>query len=147
MSGVEVAGFVLAVFPLAITALEHYRESADVLGIWWKFRKEYRTWNHSLSLCRLSFESNLEEFLLPLIADEEQLQSLLAKPDGPEWKNPDLERRLRERLPKSYELYVESIDRIKDLMNELKHELGIDKAGFHGKVSQEDVSLPTQNIL
>lgn len=42
MSGVEAAGFVLAAFPLLISALEHYRESAEVLKDWWRFKREYR---------------------------------------------------------------------------------------------------------
>jgi hypothetical protein len=87
----------------------------------------------------LAFEQNLEEFLLPLIADDDELQQLIADPNGPEWKNPELETRLRQRLPKSYDLYLESIDRIKDVMNDLKHELRIDKAGFRSKVSEDDV--------
>ncbi|KAH8805201.1 hypothetical protein F5884DRAFT_442401 [Xylogone sp. PMI_703] len=142
MSGVEVAGFVLAAFPLGITALEHYRETAEVLGDFWKIRREYKTWTHQLNICRLCFEQNLEEFLLPLIADEEELQRLIAEPDGSEWKNPELEKRLRQRLPKSYDLYLESINRIKDVMNGLKYELGINKAGFQSKVSEDgDVRL------
>lgn len=42
MSGVEAAGFVLAAFPLLISALEHYRESAEVLKDWWRYKREYR---------------------------------------------------------------------------------------------------------
>lgn len=42
MSGVEAAGFVLAAFPLCISALEHYRESAEVLKDWWRYKREYR---------------------------------------------------------------------------------------------------------
>lgn len=42
MSGVEAAGLVLAAFPLLISALEHYRESAEVLKDWWRYKREYR---------------------------------------------------------------------------------------------------------
>jgi hypothetical protein len=147
MSGVEAAGLVLAAFPLTISALEHYRDAADTLGVFWKIRREYKTWMHSLNICRLAFEQNLEEFLLPLIADEDELQRLLAEPDGPEWKNPELEKRLRQRLPKSYDLYLESIDRIQDVMNELEHELGIHKVGFQSKVAEQDVSLTFAHLI
>lgn len=140
MSGVEIAGFVLAAFPICITALEHYRESAEVLGQFWQIRREYKKWTHSFNICRLAFEQNLEELLLPLIADEDELQQLIATPGGPRWKNPELETRLRQRLPKSYDLYLESIDHIKDIMNDLKHELGTDRAGFQSKVFEDNVS-------
>jgi hypothetical protein len=140
MSGVEVAGFLLAAFPLAISALEHYRDAAEPLGIFWKIRREYKTWMHNLNFCRLAFEQNLEEFLLPLIADEDELQQLIADPGGPEWKNPELDERLRRRLPKSYDLYLESISRIKDVMDELNGVLGIHNAS---QVSEDEVGNTT----
>lgn len=130
MSGVEIAGFVLAAFLICISALEHYCESAEVLGLFWQIRREYKKWMHNLNICRLAFEQNLEEFLLLLIADEDELQQLIAAPSGPQWKNPELETRLRQRLLKLYNLYLESIDHIKDVINDLKHELGNDRAGF-----------------
>lgn len=91
---------------------------------------------HNLNFCRLAFEQNLEEFLLPLIADEDELQQLIADPGGPEWKNPELDERLRRRLPKSYDLYLESISRIKDVMDELNDILGIHNAC---QVSEDEV--------
>ncbi len=106
MSGIEAAGFVLAAFPLAISALEHYRATAETLGVFWKIRREYKTWTRSLNICQLAFEQNLEQFLLPLIADEDELQRLISGPGSPEWQNPELEMRLRQRLPKSYYLYL-----------------------------------------
>jgi hypothetical protein len=87
MSGVEVTGLLLGAFPLFISTLEHYRDTAETLGVFWKIRKEYKTWTHSLNICQLAFEQNLQELLLPLIVDEDELQKLIAEPDGPEWKN------------------------------------------------------------
>jgi len=143
MSGIEAAGFVLAAFPLAISALEHYRTTAETLGVFWKIRREYKTWTHGLNICQLAFEQNLEQFLLPLIADEDELQRLISEPGSPEWQNPDLETRLRQRLPKSYDLYLESIEHIKEVMNNLKGELGINKPSFQNKLQEDDVGLPT----
>jgi len=41
MSGVEIAGFVLAAFPLLISAGEHYREGFEPLVKWKKFRTDF----------------------------------------------------------------------------------------------------------
>jgi hypothetical protein len=49
------------------------RDAAEVLGNFWKIQREYKKWKHKLDFCRLGFEQNLEEFLLPLIADEDEL--------------------------------------------------------------------------
>lgn len=139
MSGVEAAGFVLAVFPLLISALEHYRESAEVLKSWWGFKKEYKKCKQNINIQRLIFEENLEELLAPVIKDDDQLNLLLAEPGGTRWKDPDLEMRLKERLPKSYELYLGIIREIKDVMEELKQELGISKVCLQEKVACEEV--------
>lgn len=138
MSGVEVAGFLLAAFPLAISALEHYKDAAEPLGVFWKIRREYKTWMHNLNFCRLAFEQNLEEFLLPLIAGEDELQRLIADPGGPDWKNPELDERLRQRLPKSYDLYLESINRIKDVMDELNDLLCINNTCFQSQLQMSE---------
>ena len=63
-----------------ISGLEHYRESAEVLESWWKIKREYQKCMRNLNYHKLAFEGNLEELLLPLIADEEQLQRLLEDP-------------------------------------------------------------------
>ncbi|KAE9376715.1 hypothetical protein N431DRAFT_453111 [Stipitochalara longipes BDJ] len=76
----EIAGFVLAAIPLMISGLEHYRESAEVLENWWKIKREYQKCMRNLKYHKVSFEENLEELLLPLIADEERLQRLLKDP-------------------------------------------------------------------
>jgi hypothetical protein len=142
MSGIEVAGLLLGIFPLIITGLEHYRETASVLGVFWKIRRKYLVWMHSVNICKLAFENNLEELLLPLIADDDQLKLLIADPQGPEWQNPQLEQCLRERLPKSYDLYLESISHIKETMDQLSHELGVDNSRFQSKVSLYGVGTP-----
>jgi hypothetical protein len=79
----EIAGFVLAAIPLMISGLEHYRESAEVLESWWKIKREYQKCMRNLKYHKVSFEENLEELLLPLIADEDKLHRLLNDPGKP----------------------------------------------------------------
>ena len=82
MSGVEVAGFALAAFPLLISALEHYREGWEIMGDFWKIRKEYKKCQQDLKLQKLVFEENLEQLLGNLVSDEDVLTALIAKPGG-----------------------------------------------------------------
>jgi hypothetical protein len=63
-----------------ISGLEHYRESAEVLESWWKIKREYQKCIRNLKYHKVAFEENLEELLLPLIADEDKLQQLLNNP-------------------------------------------------------------------
>ena len=141
MSGIEVAGLVLGAFPLALSALGKYRETAETLAIFWKIRREYKAWTQNLNICKLVFEQNIEEFLLPLIVDDEELDELIKQPGGEKWRDPELEGRLRQRLPKSYDLYLEIIDRIHDVMKDITRELGIERPDFQSKITEGEVSV------
>lgn len=141
MSGVEAAGFVLAAFPILISALEHHRQGYEVLEDWWRFKKEYKKCKQDLKLQKLVFEENLEQLLRPLIQDEEDLRLLLAEPGGNKWKDGKLEQELKKRLPKSYESYSEIMDEVKDVMESLKDELGISKVYFQNRLECEEVGI------
>ncbi|TVY53885.1 hypothetical protein LCER1_G004426 [Lachnellula cervina] len=137
MSGIEVAGLVLGAFPLMISALEHFRETAEVLEGWWKIKCEYRKCMRNLKYHKLAFEENLEELLLPLVADEDKLQLLLKEPGGPAWKDQELEDTLRERMPKTYSSYSDTIEMMLETVEELDDALGMNKAYFQERVMGE----------
>ncbi|KAK7425123.1 hypothetical protein QQX98_000037 [Neonectria punicea] len=137
MSGIEVAGLVLGAFPLLITALEHYRDVAEASKVFWKIKREYKRWVHDLKICELAFERNLEFLLLPLIVDDDEVQGLLKDPGGHKWQDPELEVRLKERLLKSYHLYLESIGWIREIIEQIKEELGVDSLSFQTKISDD----------
>jgi hypothetical protein len=136
MSGIEVAGIVLGAFPLLIHALESYREGAEVLNDWWNIKRAYKKCRQDLSYHKLLFEGNVELFLLPLVVDEDELKVLMANPGDAAWKDPNLEKRLENRLPKSYHLFLDIVGDIKRLMEELGVELGIDDAMFQAGVNR-----------
>lgn len=127
MSGVEAAGFVLAVLPLLISALEDYRKGSEPLKDWWRFRTVYKECYQNISIQKIFFEENLEQLLTPLVEDEDQLAALLEKPGGDGWKDPDLEEMLKKKMPKSYDLYLGVIEEMNDVVEKLGNGLGITK--------------------
>jgi hypothetical protein len=127
MSGVEAAGFVLAVLPLLISALEDYRKGSEPLKDWWRFRTVYKECYQNISIQKIFFEENLEQLLTPLVEDEGQLAALLEKPGGDGWKDPDLEEMLKKKMPKSYDLYLGVIEEMNDVVEKLGNGLGITK--------------------
>lgn len=139
MSGVEAAGFVLAAFPLLISALEDYRQGWEILEDWWKIKREYKKCQQNIKLQKLVFEENLEQLLSTLVYDEDELKLLIADPGGDRWRDVGLEQGLKERLPRSYDIYLETIGEIKSIMESLKHALGVDGTGFQGKLACEEV--------
>lgn len=135
MSGVEVAGLILGAFPLMITALEHYRDTAEVLEGWWKIKREYLKCMRNLKYHKLAFEENLEELLLPLIADEDKLQLLLEEPGGQAWKEQELEDMLKERMPKTYSSYLDTVEEMLETVQALEDALGMNKVHFRARVT------------
>ncbi|KAF2744653.1 hypothetical protein M011DRAFT_496157 [Sporormia fimetaria CBS 119925] len=125
MSGIEVAGLVLGAFPILIRALESYREGAEFLGDWWRIQRAYTKCRQDLQYHQVLFEGNVERFLLPLVVDDEELKNLMSDPAGEAWRDEELEARLKERLPKSYRIFLDTMGNINDLMEDLKKELGV----------------------
>ncbi|OCK77569.1 hypothetical protein K432DRAFT_303900 [Lepidopterella palustris CBS 459.81] len=144
MSGIEIAGLIMGAFPLLMAALERYREGAELLSDWWRIQRAYKKCKQDINYHRILFEGNLEEFLLPLVADEDELKVLMANPAGEAWEDPELEKRLQDRLPKSYELYLDIIGDINELMDKLKKELGVDNAQFQSKVNESQTPAKTK---
>jgi hypothetical protein len=139
MSGIEVAGIVLGAFPLLIRALESYREGAEVLSDWWNIQRAYKKCRQDLSYHQLLFEGHVEQFLLPLVVDDNELKMLMASPSDEAWKDPDLERRLQNRLPRSYDLFLDIIGSIQTLMKDLGAELGLDDVVFQDRVNKVNI--------
>ena len=128
MSGIEVASLVLGAFPIFVSALEHYRDTKAVFVNWWRFKRQYDNFKHEVEFQQHRFEQNLKIYLLPLVVDDDNLlESLLANPDGPEWKDKQLEERLKERIPESYDLYIQTIKAMNGITEQLKQRLSVGK--------------------
>ncbi|KAK0644433.1 hypothetical protein B0T16DRAFT_332564 [Cercophora newfieldiana] len=126
MSGIEVAGLVLGAFPVAIWALERYRDVARVMGFWYEIRLEYQRSSNELKFHRLSFVRNLKQLLLPIVSDDSQLKRLIDDPGGDAWKDPAIQTALQTRLQDSYGLYLDILHEMERVMHDLNKELATD---------------------
>jgi hypothetical protein len=140
MIGVDDAGLILGIFSVLISALEHCGKIAECGNDWWKFRTKYLKCKHDINRHRVEFEENLEKLLGLAIDDDEQLSNLLKEPGGAPWKHPDLERKLKERLPKSYEIYMNIVEEIKGVMETLKQKLGAGNISPQENVPYDEAS-------
>lgn len=135
MSGIEIAGLVLGAFSLLIYALESYREGAELVGDWWRIERAYTKCKQNLKYHQLIFEGNIERFLLPLVVDEDELKQLMIDPAGAAWEDPQLEKKLMERLPKAYDTFLGVMADINSLIESLKKELGVNNQKFCARVT------------
>ncbi|MCJ1435863.1 hypothetical protein MMC27_005239 [Xylographa pallens] len=135
-TGIETAGLVLAAFPLLVSAAEHYREGYEKISEWYHFRPEFTAFCHALQTQRALFEGNLEELLITIVHSDSEMSSLLQDPGGPPWLN--LEDRLKNKLPRSYDQYRVTMDEMNRIMAKLlKTQFGIEQV-----VSVTTPSLP-----
>jgi hypothetical protein len=126
MSGIEVAGLVLGAFPLAIVALEKYREVAIRFGMFLHIRVEYKHWKDDLRFYEIAFKRHLKQLLLPLIFDDSKIKVLIANPGSEDWKEPHVGVLLKRRLNEAHELYLGYIDGIGQVMDEISEHLALD---------------------
>ena len=140
LTGIELSGLILAVFPLLVSALEHYENGFQTIGDWIKFRAEFSAFMNSLALQRLLFRQNMEDLLSSLAVSDQALKGMLANPEDEGWKNPDLERRLRDRLSgqDEYEIYMSQVESVYNSVDKLRRKL---------KVEAGQVRLSTKSLL
>lgn len=127
LTGIEVAGLVLALFPLVINALEYYEDGLQPIKEWVRFKGEFAAFMNALCRQKIFFRQNIESLLGPIVASDFELAQLLDNPNAPEWKSEELDMKLRKRLPGKYEYecYTTTAEYILQLLRKLETKLNI----------------------
>ncbi|KAK0511967.1 hypothetical protein JMJ35_005095 [Cladonia borealis] len=127
LSGIEIAGAALAIFPLTISALEHYENGFQTIKEWVRFRGEFATFLNAFARQQIFFRQNIEELLSPIVSSEYEMSLLLDHPDGRAWADSQLNESLRKRLPGKYECecYTTTVSYILEILEKLKSKLKI----------------------
>lgn len=60
ISGIEIVGVLLVVFPLCISAIEHYEDTRKVAGTLFKIRRAHKKDLGKVKDCKLMFVLNLK---------------------------------------------------------------------------------------
>lgn len=128
MSGIELAGLILAIFPVVVEGVELYVKGVNALERWWRFSRVLKRLLRRIRLERLKFQQNCEALLCG-ITEPGQLDRLLKDPGGPEWTLPDLQGRLEKQLGDSYHAYMEAAIEIKEMLERLRSKLELDQSG------------------
>ena len=126
-SGVEVAGLLLGVFPLVIEGLKFYLEGIQTIKKWWKYTSVIKHLIRRLRTEETKFYNTCTELLHDLVTAP-VLALLLEKPGGFYWKDADLQIKLRQRLGRSFNSYLEAVTDMTNVLDEFKDmlELGDD---------------------
>ncbi len=123
MSGLEVAGVALAIVPILLSAAEHYDDVHRPLARLFKFSREVNRYCKRLKTHSTIFREECRLLLGHVVRDEEVIQMLKAS-SHPLWKDEDVERGLVELLSTSREACINTIDVVKNVLEEIEHEVG-----------------------
>lgn len=127
MSGIEVAGIVLAVLPLFISALENYENGLDPIRAFLEFDSELPNQIRKLRDQHINYNLTMK-LLLSSIADSEEVDEMISDPGGDCWKDRNMQKRLEERLDESYQAYLDTIKHIEEIMKTIAKDLKIDQS-------------------
>lgn len=127
MSGIEVAGLILGIFPVALDLLEKCKKLAG--SRWLVIAAEHKRCRSEIAFQQLVYEANLKRLLLPLAElDDTCIATLLRSPESGAWKNPEVTTVLKRRLAGSYELYLQYIGDFHQQLGAIQLELAFDPA-------------------
>ncbi|EON62852.1 hypothetical protein W97_02077 [Coniosporium apollinis CBS 100218] len=124
MSGLEVAGVVLGVLPLLVSALEHYNEGLDPIKAFWGWERELPQFIRKLRNQHVHYEQTLKLLLAPITEDAE-LADMVANPGQGLWKDAEIAIKLENRLNESYKAYIGTIADIEGIMKKIASKLDL----------------------
>lgn len=130
MSGIEVAGIILAVIPLVISGIEVYdrkiKRRRNVL-------EELEELRDELDSEYIKFRNTIE-LLLGDSVDDHTFNQLFSNIGGKLWSNPRVEECLRNRLRQDYEIFLKYVTRMSGSVEDLRRSFpaDLDKVGVSG---------------
>lgn len=141
MSGLEVAGLVLGLYPLIVSALQQYRHVHKAAGLVAHFEAEYRKILDDVKDEQLLFRMTLEQLLLPFAMDgifqEGDVELLLSDPAHPRWNDGNLQLALEARLGSASERFIEIVNSLHLIMSQLLFSLIGDKPELQARIKKD----------
>lgn len=123
MPGFEVAGAVLGVIPLVISALEHYQHGVQALKKWRRYENNIQCLIRNINVERARLQ-NVCEKLLDGLVPPSQIDAMVDNPSGDLWTNEEVQEKIRVRLWKSSTVFEETLRDIQVAMVHLSERVG-----------------------
>jgi hypothetical protein len=125
VTGIEAAGLALAILPLFVNQIDAYVRGIEKIKGLRRYRREFKGYSVGLSTQHAILLNTLEQALEGVVNDEDQVSELIRDPQGDGWKDPDLQKRLRRKLDRNYEVFIGNMTGLSELLEQLSHKLEI----------------------
>lgn len=132
MSGVEIVGFLLASLPLAISAVEHYRDGLDPLMDYLRYDRTLKALHTRLRLQEILYEGTLQRLLSSELSEAEAsflFQDSKRLVDAEKWGTKEIEEKLHRKLGDQYQTFMDVVKEMESIMTKLMYKLDIDIQG------------------
>ena len=144
MSGFEVAGIALAVFPILVDGMVRFVDGVQTIKQWRRYRLRLQDYADFMGTQGVYYQDTLEELLQDIVQSEDEIHDLMTQPRGAVWKKPEYEEKLRQRLDRSYAVYLIKSEKMVDTLLSMCEKLGVDSSG---KVDTKSCSLQCRRRL
>ena len=121
----EAASFVLAALPLIIEGLRAYAEGIVTIKKWWRYRTLLQHIVRRLEVEQVKLYNTCTNLLQDLV-DDDTLHLLLENPGGFRWREDSLRTSLKLRLGKSFHVFLNTMNDMKEVVELLKARLDLD---------------------
>ncbi|CAI7621684.1 unnamed protein product [Penicillium manginii] len=134
MSGFEVVGVVLAVFPLITEALKFYAEERGVVKDFFHYQHVLKRISRGLAREQASFRNSCKRFMEDIAnqcgVGEEEISEMMQDPTDPRWREGDL---VQEQVfsQKSVQQYLDTVEDMNEELVKIKDLMA--KYGDHGQ--------------
>ena len=118
MSGLEVAGIALAIFPILASALVRSVDGIQTIKNWRRISIKLEDYADTTQTQNIYYLNTLEELLSDIVQSHEDIEVLIREPRGDLWKSPQYKERLKLRLDRSYNGYFVVLNKMIDALND-----------------------------
>ena len=129
MSGIEVAGTALAVFPIILDGISHFVEGIETVKRWRYYRIRLLSYADVIETQKVYYLDTLESLLIDIVDSEDDLARLIAEPGGIIWQKNVYARKLKQRLDRSYHVFFRALKDMLQNLSAMCRKLGIGTAG------------------
>ncbi|KAG7006556.1 hypothetical protein G7Y79_00014g037310 [Physcia stellaris] len=138
MSGIEIAGIALAVFPVLVSGLSRFAEGARTIKYWRRCRARLEDYADDIKSQETYYLDTIDELFIGITTSEDDLARLMSAPKSFAKARPEYDQQLRRRLGRSYDEYVRSVTNMVKTLGLLREKLGIERSG---KVVSDEYSF------
>lgn len=143
MSGVEIIGLILGGLPVAISALEHYRDVLDPVKDYVRYDDTLKSLRIQLRMQQALFDGTMRRLLQDQLSDDQMKALFEPEPGVPAgkmlWGTDEIQEKVQRRLGTTYKTFMDVVVEMGKLMQRLMDKLDVD---IDKKVGTTQTSKP-----